>query len=272
MANSKLIVVFISWLLISCTDTSAPIQSEPSAGLKVQLPSEVLGKSAKWQSLFSGHSLDGWVPKFTKSTVGKNVLETFRAANGILSVDYSNWDELDGRFGHLFTEGVYSHYILRLEYRFVGEQLEAGAFMGWAKRNNGAMLHSQSAASMDLDQQFPVSIEGQLLGGLVDDPRHTGNLCTPGTHVVMRGELIKEHCIPSSLPALEGDQWVKAEFEVLGSERIRHFINGELALEYSQPQYDPSSPEAENLRGGASILLSQGHIALQAERDRKSVV
>ena len=46
-----------------------------------------------------------------------------------------------------------SHYKLRVEYRFVGEQVKGGP--GWAWRNNGVMIHGQSAESMSKDQDFP---------------------------------------------------------------------------------------------------------------------
>lgn len=269
-----LIGILIS--LASCTKPSAPTAENPSAHtMKVTndeegeaataLPSSQLPDTARWTPLFNGRNLDGWTAKFTHSPVGENVLNTFRVEDGVLSVNYSEWDEFEGRVGHLFTEQRFSRYILRLEYRFVGEQVSAGPTMGWAVRNNGAMLHSQSAESMQLAQEFPVSIEAQLLGGGGKGERTTGNLCTPGTHVRMNGALITEHCTYSASPTYRGDQWVKAEFEVLGSDRIRHFINGELVLEYHNTQYDPSSEEAEAQRAGGSVLLERGHIALQAE-------
>ena len=76
-----------------------------------------------------------------------------------------------------------NNYKLRLLYRFTGDQLKDGA--GWATRNSGVMIHSQKPESMELDQDFPISIEVQLLGGLGTEDRSSGNLCTPGTHVVM---------------------------------------------------------------------------------------
>ena len=43
--------------------------------------------------------------------------------------------------------------------------------LSWAVRNNGFMLHSQDPATMVLDQDFPISIEVQFLGGLGTAPR-----------------------------------------------------------------------------------------------------
>ena len=43
---------------------------------------------------------------------------------------------------------------------------------------------------MRKDQDFPVSIEVQFLGGSGRSERPTGNVCSPGTHIVMDGKLI----------------------------------------------------------------------------------
>lgn len=232
----------------------------------VPLPSSQLPADSKWLSLFDGNSLAGWTVKFTGFEPGANHNNTFRAEDGVLKVDYSDWNEFDGQFGHLFTDDVYSRYLLRFEYRFIGEQITDDPRMAWATRNNGAMLHAQSPQSMSLDQQFPVSIEAQLLGGLGEEEgeRPTANLCTPATNVVLSGEVYRAHCTESVSATYHGDQWVKAEFEVLGSERIRHFINGELVFEYTQPQYDPFSKDSAHL-GRTDGLIDAGHIAFQAE-------
>ena len=99
-----------------------------------------------WKSLFNGKDLSGWTPKFKGYALGKNVKETFRVEDGLLKVSYENYEEWGTLFGHLFYEQEYSHYKLRVEYRFVGEQVAKGP--GWAWRNNGVMIHGQSAESM----------------------------------------------------------------------------------------------------------------------------
>ena len=119
---------------------------------------------------------------------------------------------------------------------------------------------------MSVEQDFPVSIEGQFLGGDGTTPRTTGNLCTPGTNVVFKGELDQRHCINSSSRTCHGDDWVTAEFEVDGSGTVRHFIDGVLVLEYQQPQLDPRDPEATPLIGPeGALLIEKGWIALQGE-------
>lgn len=222
-------------------------------------------ESEEWIQLFNGMDLSGWTPKICGYEVGDNFGETFRVEDGLLKVSYEHYDDFDGKFGHLFFNESFSNYRLRLEYRFVGEQAPNGP--GWAIRNSGVMVHGQDPATMGKDQKFPVSIEVQLLGGNGQDPRTTGNLCTPGTHVVMEGELVKRHCTTSSSLTYHGEQWVVAEIEVRGGKVIRHIIEGEEVLSYQKPQLDPGDGDAKVLieNGDGELLLTGGTISLQSE-------
>ena len=182
----------------------------------------------------------------------------------MLTVSYDNWGEFNGEFGHLFYDEVFSHYLLRIEYRFVGDQVFNGP--NWAFRNNGIMLHSQDPETMTLNQEFPVSIESQLLGGNGTDDRTTLNVCTPGTNMVMNGELITRHCSNSSSETFHGDRWVTVELEVRGSESLIHKVNGEPVFELQEIQLDESDPDAQALiKNGSSLPLSEGYLAIQAE-------
>ncbi len=217
----------------------------------------------EWISLFNGKDLTGWTPKIKGYAAGENFGNTFRVEDGVIRVSYDQYESFDERFGHLFYEKSFGHYIIRLEYRFTGEQVEGGP--GWAFRNSGIMLHGQSPESMGLDQDFPVSIEVQLLGGNGIDERTTGNLCTPGTNVVINEELITRHCTNSGSKTYHGDQWVTAEVEVRGDEIIRHFINGDLVLDYTKPQLDPNDEDAKKLIKNDELMLCSGTISLQSE-------
>jgi len=219
-------------------------------------------KSA-WIPLFNGKDLSGWTPKITGYELGENFADTFRVEDGLLKVAYDGYERFDGRFGHLFHAGRYSHYRLRVEYRFVGEQVPGGP--GWALRNGGLMLHGQAPESMRKDQDFPVSIEVQLLGGNGTDPRPTANLCTPGTHVVMNGELITRHCTNSTSETYHGDVWVTVEVLVRAGELIEHFVDGASVLSYQQPQLDENDPDAQPLIASRGKQLEAGTISLQSE-------
>jgi len=218
-----------------------------------------------WIPLFNGKDLTGWKVKIAGYELGENFGETFRVEDGVLKVCYDKYDTFGGRFGHLFYEKPFSSYILRVEYRFVGQQCPGGP--GWAFRNSGIMIHGQSPESMKKDQKFPVSIEVQLLGGSGRGERPTANVCSPGTNYVMDGQLVTQHCRSSSSKTFHGDQWVTVEVEVHGSRSIEHRVNGVTVFKYSQPQLDPNDPVARELiaqRGGEK-LLSSGSISLQAE-------
>jgi hypothetical protein len=221
-------------------------------------------KGEKWIQLFNGKDLKDWTPKFTNHKVGENYNNTFRVENGVLRVCYDDWNEFNGEYGHLFYKTAFSHYRLRVEYRFVGEQVKGGA--GWAFRNNGLMLHGQTPESMNLEQEFPTSIEVQLLGGFGDGKRTNLNVCTPGTNIEMGGNLILDHCINSSSNTYYDDVWVTAEVEVHGDSLIRHIIDGEVVLEYTHPQLDEREPSySKLLPADGNKLLKSGTISIQAE-------
>lgn len=228
-------------------------------------PSGLMAEEGKWVPLFNGKDLEGWTVKIRHQEPGVNWKETFRVEDGILKVSYDQYEKFDEVFGHLFYDKPFSHYRLRVEYRFVGEQCAGGP--GWAFRNNGLMLHGESPETMGLDQDFPASIEVQLLGGNGQDKRPTGNLCTPGTNVVKDGKLFLPHCTSSSSETYHGDQWVTMEVEVRGGGKIKHIIDGKTVLEYEQPQLDDRDPHSRTLieKAGGEKLLTGGTISLQAE-------
>ncbi|MFC3122267.1 DUF7133 domain-containing protein [Agaribacter flavus] len=221
-------------------------------------------KTEEWIQLFDGKSLDGWTPKFTGFPLGENYRDTFTVKDGYLTVDYTQWPSFNREFGHLFYKTPYSHYIISATYRFTEAEMPITKAMRWAYKNNGLMLHSQAPETMEKDQEFPVSIEVQLLGGIDDTPRSTLNLCTPNTDVVMNGELITSHCINSNSKTYGGDQWVTVEVEVFGGEYIKHKVDGEIVLEYEYPQLSAEDVEKYSpLYGGKN--LRSGYISIQAE-------
>ncbi len=216
--------------------------------------------ATEWQTLFNGRNLDGWVVKFAGHEVGDNYADTFRVENGKIRVMYDKYGEFGNRFGHLFWKQKLSHYVLSLEYHFFGEQARGGP--GYAKLNSGVMVHSQSPESIRKDQDWPISVEAQFLAG----GRTTMNVCTPGTEIHMNGQMVKAHCTNSTSKRYGNDEWVKVEVEVLGGERVRHWIGKELVLEYEKPMigggvangWDPAVKQDGK-------ILTDGYIGLQAE-------
>lgn len=219
-----------------------------------------------WLVLFNGKDLTGWTPKIAKHDLGDNFGNTYRVEEGLLKVRYDKYKSFDARFGHLFWKEPYSYYRLLVEYRFVGQQAP-GNPGGWALRNSGAMLHSPDPRTMPRDQDFPISIEAQFLGGNSDGkPRSTANMCSPGTEIIYQGKFYDGHCLNSSSPTFDGDQWVRAEFEVHGSGKITHFVNGQQVLEYEMPQYGGGVVSNYNTTTKLDgQLIEGGYISLQSE-------
>lgn len=252
--KSAAAIIALSVILLISACTSKP---------KTDSNTEKSGE--KWIQLFNGKDLNDWDIKFKGEELGVNYNNTFRVEDGMLRVSYENWDEWNGKFGHLFYKGEFSHYKLRVEYRFIGKQVKKGP--GWAFRNNGLMLHGQSAESMELDQDFPTSIEVQLLGGITGKgERPTMNLCTPGTNVVMTDSLMEQHCMDSESKTCFDDEWVTVEVEVRGGESFTHFVEGEKVMYYEKPQLDPRDKYFDKLLpADGNKILTIGSISIQAE-------
>lgn len=246
--RNSIIIIFLAVLLINCKSTK-------------QTSKISVVEKEKWISLFNGIDLKNWEVKIKGHPLGVNWNNTFKVVDSALRVDYSGYKEFNESFGHIFYDTPYSNYKLKLTYRFIGEQIEGGE--NWAKRNSGVMIHCQKPGSMEIDQNFPVSIEVQLLGGITkNESRSTANLCTPGTHVNIDNELVTAHCIDSSSDTFYGEQWVDLEIEVRNDSLIRHFINGELVMEYKHPVIGGEYNTMKMLEGKP---LKHGYISLQSE-------
>ncbi len=230
------------------------------------LVTPALADEQPWLPLFNGKNLDGWTPKISGHVTGENFANTFRVEDGILKVSYDSYGKFNSQYGHLFTNIAYSHYILRMEYRFTGKMMADAP--NYVNLNSGVMIHAQTPQSMGLNQGFPASMEVQFLADEGKGKRPTANVCTPGTNLEMDGKLVTQHIVESAAPTFPAEEWVKMEVEVRGSEQVIHRINGVEVLRYQRPQLDPRNelaPATDLLNAGAGKILNYGHIALQAE-------
>ena len=193
----------------------------------------------------------------------------------MIRVDYSDYEKFDNQFGHLYSHKPYSFYKVKLQYRFVGDHLADAP--DWADRNSGVMIHSQSAQSVNLNQNFPVSLEFQFLCGNGKDTVPTGNVCTPGTFITYDGKTFLGHIQNSNSKTYLKNEWINAEADVYGDSLIRHIINGDTVLTYTNTMIGEGFVSNTNNWTWANITdslfwinrantpLSEGHIALQAE-------
>jgi hypothetical protein len=258
--------VFRSMMAILCVGMSVVVTSTAQPSAPQGNPSSPAGaRPGDWIQLFNGKDLTGWTPKFAKHELGENFNNTFRVEGGLLQIRYDRWTKFDGEFGHLFYRDPFSNYILAAEYRFNGVQVPGGPT--WAVRNNGLMLNAPNPQTMLRDQDFPISLEVQLLGGPgTGAPRTTANLCTPGTHVVMNGQLHTPHCTNSKSKTYDGDQWVRVEVVARGDELIQHIVEGQVVLEYTRPQIGggSASPTDPAVKVDGTPLPG-GYLSIQAE-------
>ena len=240
---------------------------------------EATSSVEEWLPLFNGKDLSGWDIKIAGYPLNENYKNTFVAEDSMIRIKYDEYETFGDAFGHMYYEQPFSYYKLRFDYRFLGEQLAGGA--SWNVRNSGIMLHSQSAASNELGQHFPVSVELQLLGGLGKGERTTANVCTPGTAVEMDGAVNYNHCISSSSATYNGDQWVHSEAVVLGGEEMYFIVEGDTVLRFQHPQIGGGfvsvndgpdewksfgmERDMEKWLEKSGEVLTSGYIALQAE-------
>lgn len=252
---ARMKIALITAVLIAAPALAQPVN--PAPDVKPAKPGE-------WHSLFNGRDLSGWTVKINKHPLGENFADTFRVEDGVIKVSYDRYGKFDEQFGHLYSNQAYGSYMLQLEYKITGAAVADSP--PWAKLNSGVMIHSQSPMTMGLNQAWPASMEVQFLAAGTTAGRQTGNVCTPGTNLEMKGKLLTDHIIDSTSKLFPVDEWVQVEVEVRGNEEVIHRINGVEVLRYQHPQLDPGEESAQALlAAGAPLQLSFGHIALQAE-------
>jgi len=253
MNYSRISLIPILLLIISCNENSTTATAEN-------------GQNDEWITIFNGENLDGWIPKIHRHETGDNYAETFRVTDGMVEVNYDGYDIFENRYGHLFYEKPYSSFHLTWEYRFTDQWMEDAP--SYTYRNSGVMFHSQDPHTINKDQDWPISVEFQMLAEAKEgEKRPTGAVCTPGTEVHIDGALDERHCIDSSAETFPWDQWVKADLIVYGDSLIIHMINGDTVLQYTHPRIGSSGVvnnyDPEIKKDGTT--LKSGYISLQGE-------
>jgi hypothetical protein len=217
----------------------------------------------KWTSLFNGKNLDGWNMKIAGFPLGENFGNTFRVANGIISIRYDQYgDNFNSRFGALYYNRKLSNYRLKVEYRFVGET--ASGAPTWGFRDSGVQFHGQDPASLELKQQFPVCLEYNLHGGNGKEDRPTGEICTSGTTVEIKGKVNESFCTPPDVKrTFHGDQWVTLEIDSKDGKFI-HYVNGEEIMRFENPRYNPKHEYGKKFLTDSNPIIKDGYISIQS--------
>jgi hypothetical protein len=249
--KAKIFVLLIGLAMVSCKISTGKA-SKPSS-------------EKEWKSLFNGKDMENWVVKINGHELGDNYSNTFRVTDGAIRVNYDGYESFEERYGHFFYKEPFSSYQLKFRYRFTDQWMENAP--DYAYRNSGVMFHSQAPETILKGQDWPITVEFQLLAREKEnEARPTGNMCSPGTEVFYQGEMDPRHCINSSSDTYDWEQWVDAELIVYGDSLLIHKIDGKKVLEYTKPQigggvvngFDPDIKIDEK-------PLTEGYIALQAE-------
>ena len=254
--NALLIFLFVLIGCISCKDEKTVKQNT------VATPSENLPKE-NWVSIFNGKDLEGWTIKINGYPLGENFGNTARVNDEILSIRYDQYGpEFGERFGALFFDKKLSNYRLKVEYRFVGET--ASGAPEWGYRDSGIQIHTQPPNTVKLDQRFPICLEYNLHGGNGTDDRPLGAICGIGMHMEVDGAKNTSFCTQAKVSkTFHGDQWITVEIDVKDG-KIKHFVNGEEILSYSNPTYDPENEFAKEFIKDGNLSVNSGYISLQS--------
>ena len=221
----------------------------------------------EWTSLFDGESLSGWEMKIAGYELNNNYRNTFSVKDGVIRVSYSDYDSFDEKFGHLFyTKKKFKNYHLKMDYRFYGEHANQlkNENEAWNYKNSGVMLHSEDPSKMFLDQEFPVSIEAQFLGGSGERDRPTLNMCSPGTEVDINGSQALKHCISSNSKTYHNEDWVSVELIVYSDSIVHHVIDKDTVMTYSNIKIG-GGYLSDNFTDRIGEPLKEGYISLQSE-------
>jgi len=214
-----------------------------------------------WTEIFNGRDFDGWKAKFANVQYPANPDSTFRIIDGSLAA-YSHLPFDQVSFGHLFyLKQKFSWFYVRMEYKFTTDDRMQG-FPTWDQQNSGFMFHCPHPETMTFEQEFPNSLEMQILGPkspLGDSKGNSMNVCTPGTYVAINGQFTQDHCINAIPHDLTKSEWNEVSAFVFGDSLVKQMVGQDTVLRYGKLRYDAVSPATEGL------AAKEGYVAFQAE-------
>jgi hypothetical protein len=215
--------------------------------------------------LFDGKTLNGWMA--AKSTAEENWGDfTVNEAEKAIHV-YAGKEEGSKQVDNcLNTEKEYSHYILKLEYKWGGKRFAPRA--DW-DRDAGLLFHVHG----DLKKVWPASLEMQI-GETPGDGPAKGRRFHSGDLFVLAGNLRVERPVKDGFYHPEGTrsngghvptrfgvekprgEWNEMEIRVEGAKKATFILNGEVVFEIFNMQQKI---------GDEFRPLDKGRIGLQAE-------
>jgi putative membrane-bound dehydrogenase-like protein len=219
----------------------------------------------EWKPLFNGKDLSGFYVHLRGRKKGEDPDRIFQVHDGVIHVyrDASAGETMP--FGGIVTEREFSHYRLRLQYKW-GEKQFAPRATGL--RDAGILYHVKGN-----DAMWPTSVECQIQEGdtgdiftvftrarIFADPNNPDRYLSPADGGVLRSiggggkvtRLIKHGMY--EIP----DEWNTVEVIVRGDKAV-HILNGKVNNQCSEMQFK----DAAAADGWAP--LTKGHILFQCE-------
>lgn len=216
--------------------------------------------------LFDGKTLNGWTAARSSGEGDWGAFSVNEAEQAIHA--YAGQEAgSKQRNDCLNTDQDYSHFILKLEYKWVGNRYKPRA--DW-DRDAGLLFHVHG----DLKRVWPLSMEMQI-GETPGDSKnkmnrrfHTGDLFVLGKHLSAKVPRKGRYYDPEAKLRNGGSvqtqlgvekpmgEWNEMEIQVHGGEKATFIFNGEVVLELS---------DLRQQLDGQSLPLDKGRIGLQAE-------
>ena len=230
-------------------------------------------KASEPTALFNGQNLDGWSVYIDKQPAGSDAGRIFQVNDGVIHVYRSAAAGSAQPFGYIATKKLYSHYRLKMEYRWGEKKFLPRAD---AVRDSGLLYHVTEKEAV-----WPQSVELQI------QERDVGDIFS--IHLRVHSTVD-----PKQIPPDEPKQWVGAQYLdsqsggveqgrggdwiarirksgthehdgwntielIVQGDRAVHIVNGQVnnrCHQFERP--DPAQP-------GKFLPVREGRIALQAE-------
>ena len=268
----RFVCLFASLLLLSpaaeAQDAQEEMKAKPEAQAKQEMQEQELEEG--FTSLFDGKTLEGWTSAHSKGADDwgpYSVNEQEKAIHVYAGREANSKQTTDC----LNTNKQYSHYILKLEYKWLEKRFAPRADFD---RDAGLLFHVHG----DLTKVWPLSLEMQIGESPGDKPHgkgskgryHTGDLFVLGrelrTDTPIKDKLYDKDGEPKTGRSVKTSlgvekpkgEWNEMEIRVHGSEKATFILNGDVVLEtFNFTQ--------KKKKKGEKTPLDRGHIGLQAE-------
>ncbi len=220
-------------------------------------------------SLFDGHTLEGWTAARSQHAGDWGAFSVNHEEHAIhvYAGQQANSEQITDC---LNTTTEFSHYILKLEYKWLGKRFAPRTDYD---RDAGLLFHVHG----DLSRVWPYSLEMQIGESPADKPRgkaaagrfHSGDLFVLGKHLrtdtpiqdkyyAADGDLVTGRGVPTALGTEKPmGEWNQMEIHVHGSEKAIFILNGQVVLE--------TRNFTQQTEEGQVNPLTKGRIGLQAE-------